>query len=86
MGTFLHVIFLVYLDSSDACNDLAFNIGSGTSTVTRSWRIKVTIFKINSICLLQTNFTFRFLNMIATMTIWLQMVVHNISLDKQQTL
>ena len=34
----------------------------------------------------QTNFTFRFLNMIATMTIWLQMVVHNISLDKQQTL
>ena len=29
------------MDSSDACNEIAFNIGSGTSTVNRSWRIKV---------------------------------------------
>ena len=37
----------MYVDSSDVCNDLAFNIGSGTSTVTRSWRIKV-IFRISN--------------------------------------
>ncbi|XP_059097889.1 uncharacterized protein LOC131892134 [Tigriopus californicus] len=32
----------MYVDSSDACNELAFNLGSSGSTVTRSWRIKVT--------------------------------------------
>ena len=33
----------MFVDSSDMCNDLGFNIGSGTSTVTRSWRIKVSL-------------------------------------------
>ena len=33
-------IFLVYMDSSEMCNELAFNIGT-TTTVTRSWTIKV---------------------------------------------
>lgn len=32
----------MYVDSSDLCNDLGFNIGAGTSTVTRSWTIKIT--------------------------------------------
>ena len=32
----------MYVDSSSQCNDLAFNIGAGTSTVTRSWTIKET--------------------------------------------
>merc|ERR1711976_50925 len=32
----------MYVDSSSQCNDLAFNIGAGTSTVTRSWTIKIT--------------------------------------------
>ena len=41
--TLLHKI-LVYVDSSDLCNDLGFNIGAGTSTVTRSWTIKVSGF------------------------------------------
>ena len=41
--TLLHKI-LVYVDSSDVCNDLGFNIGAGTSTVTRSWTIKVSGF------------------------------------------
>ena len=31
----------MYVDSSDVCNDIGFNIGSGTSTVTRAWTIKV---------------------------------------------
>ena len=33
----------MYVDSADVCNDLGFNIGAGTSTVTRSWTIKVWI-------------------------------------------
>ncbi|XP_059097890.1 uncharacterized protein LOC131892135 [Tigriopus californicus] len=32
----------MYVDSADACNELAFNLGASGSTVTRSWRIKVT--------------------------------------------
>ena len=39
---------IVFVDSSDMCNDLGFNIGSGTSTVTRSWRIKVRLVAINA--------------------------------------
>jgi hypothetical protein len=38
---------LVYMDASDLCNDLYFNLMSGTSTVTRSWNIKVTIFNVH---------------------------------------
>ena len=73
------------MDSSDMCNELAFNIGSGTSTVTRSWRIKVRtqiLFKATPVTLL---LCFRFPNMIATMKTWLLMVAPNISLVKQLT-
>ena len=35
------LLSIVYVDSSEMCNELAFQIGSGTSTVTRSWSIKV---------------------------------------------
>ena len=31
----------MYVDASEMCNDLGFNFGPGTSTVTRSWSIKV---------------------------------------------
>ena len=33
-------ISLVYLDSSDVCNDIGFNLGA-VDTVTSSWSIKV---------------------------------------------
>ena len=36
----IKIFFLVYMDSSEMCNELAFNIGT-TTTVTRSWTIKV---------------------------------------------
>lgn len=32
----------MYVDASDACNDLGFNLGAAGSVVTRSWRIKIT--------------------------------------------
>ena len=32
----------MYVDASDLCNELGFNLLEGTSTVTRSWSIKVT--------------------------------------------
>ena len=34
------------MDSSEMCNELAFNIGT-TTTVTRSWTIKVSNFLLN---------------------------------------
>ena len=34
--------FSVYVDASDKCNELAFNFQEGTSTVTRTWSIRVT--------------------------------------------
>merc|ERR1711971_183224 len=37
----------MYVDSADVCNDLGFNIGAGTSTVTRSWTIKITQYDCN---------------------------------------
>ncbi len=46
--------FVVYVESSDCCNQLAFKLGSGvgaqsgTSLATRSWQIKVTQFSCNS--------------------------------------
>ena len=33
---------LVYVDSADQCNDIGFNLAA-TTTVTRSWTIKVRI-------------------------------------------
>lgn len=36
----------MYLDSSEMCNELAFNIGT-TTTVTRSWTIKITQYDCN---------------------------------------
>ena len=41
----LYVRFLVYVDASDSCNELAFTLGEGSAnTVTsRSWRIKVSM-------------------------------------------
>ncbi len=37
----------VYVDASDLCNDIAFNLAGGTSTVTRTWNIKVTQYDCN---------------------------------------
>ena len=37
----------VYVDASDMCNDLGFNLGSTGSTVTRSWTIKITQYDCN---------------------------------------
>ena len=37
----------MYVDASDLCNELAFNLMEGTSTVTRSWSIKVTQYDCN---------------------------------------
>ena len=34
--------FAVYVDASDTCNELAFNLQEGTSTATRAWSIKIT--------------------------------------------
>ena len=39
--------FSVYVDASDMCNDLGFNLGSTGSTVTRSWTIKITQYDCN---------------------------------------
>ena len=36
---------LVYVDSADQCNDLGFNLAA-TTTVSRSWTIKVRIILI----------------------------------------
>lgn len=33
--------FAVFVDASKICNDLAFSLDGGTSTVTRTWSIKV---------------------------------------------
>ncbi len=35
------MIFSVYVDASNLCNEIAFNLAAGTSAVTRSWNIKV---------------------------------------------
>ena len=35
----------MYVDSSNMCNDLGFNLGGGASTVTRAWTIKVWLCK-----------------------------------------
>ena len=32
----------MYVDASDTCNELAFNLQEGTSTATRAWSIKIT--------------------------------------------
>ena len=39
---FQTLFFSVYVDASDKCNELAFNFQEGTSTVTRTWSIRVT--------------------------------------------
>merc|ERR1711971_124357 len=37
----------MFVDSSDQCNDIGFNIGAGTSTLTRSWTIEITQYDCN---------------------------------------
>ena len=69
----------VYVDSSDMCNDLGFNLGATGSTVSRSWTIKVFIqltkkyHRPNII----VEKIFRLLNMIVISTIWHQMAALN---------
>ena len=78
------------MDSSEMCNELAFNIGT-TTTVTRSWTIKVSncllkIFISVPIYLyksLKLSFS-RLPNMIATLIIWHQMDALNIFGAQQQ--
>ena len=77
---------IVFVDSSDMCNDLGFNIGSGTSTVTRSWRIKVRLVAINTMNVDFNQVTFfRSLNMTAIMITLLLMAAPSISLVKHLT-
>ena len=77
---------IVFVDSSDMCNDLGFNIGSGTSTVTRSWRIKVRLVAINTINVDFNQVTFfRSLNMTAIMITLLLMAAPSISFVRHLT-
>ena len=77
---------IVFVDSSDMCNDLGFNIGSGTSTVTRSWRIKVRLVAINTMNVDFNQVTFfRSLNMTAIMITLLLMAAPSISLVRHLT-
>ena len=76
----------MFVDSSDMCNDLGFNIGSGTSTVTRSWRIKVRLVAINTMNVDFNQVTFfRSLNMTAIMITLLLMAAPSISLVRHLT-
>ena len=76
----------MFVDSSDMCNDLGFNIGSGTSTVTRSWRIKVRLVAINEMNVDFNQVTFfRSLNMTAIMITLLLMAAPSISLVRHLT-
>ena len=80
------ILLLVYVDSSDMCNEMAFNLAATGSTVTRAWTIKVRNHLFFSLEDHFIPFISRLPNMTVIMTTWLLMAVLNISGAKQLTL